>query len=350
MDERKSRREQRLEEKHAAEPEKVSEKTPPSAEPAKPALPQEKKPAGGFFGNLFGKKSAEQTPAEMKGIPLLPKPWPPEKKLSPEEEEHEKEAMAESLLEELNLPVHVKERGEELTRQRVKSFIAEKNRYPTENEYDEIAENVYEQLKSEYVKPKTPAETERKITESALGPQPAEQPLNKREQRRLEREKHRGISQQQAATRAPPQLRATVPPRAERRRRKPGEEAEEEFPISETPASEEQPTPAELFGDEEKGNEEITETEEAAESEGKKEAEELFGEEEKGEAEEEAPATEELEQKERCPTCHRQTEKLVYCPNCGNAFCESCTKQRIVLLDKIKYQCPKCKAEFKTKL
>jgi len=50
-----------------------------------------------------------------------------------------------------------------------------------------------------------------------------------------------------------------------------------------------------------------------------------------------------------CPNCSTKTEHLIFCPECGAAFCTHCAKQAKALEDKISYVCPKCNAEFKAR-
>ncbi|MFA6268936.1 MAG: hypothetical protein WCW13_02390 [archaeon] len=50
----------------------------------------------------------------------------------------------------------------------------------------------------------------------------------------------------------------------------------------------------------------------------------------------------ELSDKEICPNCKKETEKVVYCPKCGTAFCENCSQKEGNQLI-----CPKCKARVK---
>lgn len=53
--------------------------------------------------------------------------------------------------------------------------------------------------------------------------------------------------------------------------------------------------------------------------------------------------------KNKCPTCGIRTDDIVFCPHCGTAFCSHCAKKVQVLEDKVKYVCPKCGGEFKTR-
>lgn len=45
----------------------------------------------------------------------------------------------------------------------------------------------------------------------------------------------------------------------------------------------------------------------------------------------------ELDDKEECPNCKKDTDKILYCPNCGTAFCDKCSKKQ-----GDSYLCPKC--------
>jgi len=48
-----------------------------------------------------------------------------------------------------------------------------------------------------------------------------------------------------------------------------------------------------------------------------------------------------------CPNCNNKTKEFIYCPNCGQAFCDHCAKQVQVQEESIKYTCPNCSNEFK---
>lgn len=50
-----------------------------------------------------------------------------------------------------------------------------------------------------------------------------------------------------------------------------------------------------------------------------------------------------------CPNCKTKTEHLVFCPECGSAFCTHCAKQTKAIDDRISYTCPKCGTEFKAR-
>ena len=46
---------------------------------------------------------------------------------------------------------------------------------------------------------------------------------------------------------------------------------------------------------------------------------------------------------QKCPNCGAQTDKTIYCPKCGTAFCGACAKAKGVG----EYTCPKCQTKTK---
>jgi len=46
---------------------------------------------------------------------------------------------------------------------------------------------------------------------------------------------------------------------------------------------------------------------------------------------------------EVCPNCKKESEKIIYCPKCGTAYCENCAKSK----QGNEYTCPKCGAKTK---
>ncbi len=51
-------------------------------------------------------------------------------------------------------------------------------------------------------------------------------------------------------------------------------------------------------------------------------------------------------EKNLCPSCGKKTEKIIYCPSCGNAFCLACAKDLEKGGGRMKYRCPKCGKRF----
>jgi len=49
-----------------------------------------------------------------------------------------------------------------------------------------------------------------------------------------------------------------------------------------------------------------------------------------------------VEDSETCPNCKKETDKIIYCPKCGTAFCGKCSKK-----DTGGFACPKCGAKIK---
>lgn len=50
---------------------------------------------------------------------------------------------------------------------------------------------------------------------------------------------------------------------------------------------------------------------------------------------------------EKCPSCKKETEKVLYCPECGNAFCKNCAAAFKRKGNDNYLVCPKCQTEVK---
>lgn len=320
---------------------------------AQAAQPQKKK---GFLDAIFGifgglaSKPKEAKPEITASRPLT----------KSEEEERVRDEIVESILGESE---HLDEKHEKtitLTRERIEQFKERHGRYPTDNEYEEIAQEIYQQLEEgrmkeergkELVKEKERAEKLHGREKRFVGPgkemeaPAAEQTpgLNRREARRLQRMQRNEGTEIEEQPRQPQQK-----PEMKHGKRKAGQKEEEEFKAEE-PQYQGEPTeglfgeeePGKLFGEE--GTGEIGEGQEG------------FGELE-GEVKEESSELQELEGEaemlgapKKCPNCKRPSNKAVYCPSCGNEFCDQCAKEKIVLIDQTKYICPVCSYEFKLK-
>jgi len=52
-------------------------------------------------------------------------------------------------------------------------------------------------------------------------------------------------------------------------------------------------------------------------------------------------------EKNRCPNCKNASNDIIFCPECGSGFCNHCAKGIEVLEGHVKYTCPKCGQQFK---
>lgn len=50
-----------------------------------------------------------------------------------------------------------------------------------------------------------------------------------------------------------------------------------------------------------------------------------------------------------CPHCQVKTDTIVYCPNCGNGFCPNCAKSAKSEGDRTNYTCPICSHSFSSR-
>ena len=186
----------------------------------------------------------------------------------------------------------VKKKTMELALHEVKKFKDTHKRLPKKQEYDKIAENIYEQLKREELK-------ERLLSEA---------------------EKTGG-----------------------RRKRKKKVEDGEEKPFGKKSAQKKEVLAvldnlkglevSDLFGDDQKKP-------------GKKKSGELDELSNLGldfEEEKELKLGDKKEAKEgNCPSCGKPAKDIIYCPGCGTAYCKNCAKKVEKLADRTKYYCPSC--------
>lgn len=192
---------------------------------------------------------------------------------------------------------------EKLALEEVERFKIRNNRMPNSKEEEQIAENLFKQLKNE---------------PSAESNNP--QNISRRSSRRRERgNENEGLGGQ-------------------------AEESIKETPIM-TPAQNESTSEVtnvkDLFGENEDTKQGKKETDEFDISLGDlNESDSIVSKET-----EEISDIEEVdsEDKKTCPNCKKQTNKIIYCSKCGTAFCDNCAK--IQGSDKL---CPKC--QTKTKL
>ncbi len=210
-----------------------------------------------------------------------------------------------------------KEEKEEITMQlaldEVKKFKEQHKRLPKKEEYEKIAESIYEQLhdqakrakKAERLARKRPSKRDKKA---------------QRDEKRAKRKRRRG---------------------------KKDEEEEQEEALDQKSA---------LFGKMKGAAKGLTQEEIKGMS-----VEDLFGgTEKKGKGKAGQSIGDEFdlaglsnldssvqEEREKCPKCGAETDEVVFCPECGTAFCENCAKKVEKLGSTKTYTCPKCKNKIK---
>lgn len=190
-----------------------------------------------------------------------------------------------------------KERGEKekevtmhLTLQEVRKFKEEHKRYPEKAEYDRIAENIFQQLKDKDVREQASKQIERRRGREAVKGKKVAVEGDEKGWSEFE-EADKQIAGQQEKDKA--KLLASL-------------------------------SVEDIFAEEKKG----------AQSGAQKEEGEEFSLGELGEAE------------QQCPKCGKQASKVVFCPECGTAFCYSCAKkvERIGSIETV--VCPECGKKF----
>jgi len=226
----------------------------------------------------------------------------------------------------------VKETSTEIAINEVDKFKKRNDRYPKDNsEIEEISKNVFDQLKTDLEEKKIEKE---KISENM--------------------ELDFGETQEEAGTEKESFLEKRKAKRSERTEKRrqykdkkeidASDEGKEEPVVTEPMAMKENPDEIEdLFGEKDKRKQ--SERGELKKLAGIDELESLSG--DLGDDEFDLIEKETETTQNNCPFCNSKTKELIYCPNCGQAFCDHCAKAVEVLNDSVKYTCPKCKNEFK---
>lgn len=201
----------------------------------------------------------------------------------------------------------------ELALQEVKKFKQKHSRLPEGSECDEIAENIFSQLKKESFK-----EVEGKESEG---------PRERFEKRKMLKEKFEKKMERETTGESV---------QAEEESEKESKTGGIEIPTEKALSLE----GLELPGKKSKKNnalklEELNLAENAEELkfEGLEDVENI--------------GVEHETEKNKCPNCSNKTEDFIFCPECGSAFCTHCAKRIQTVNDKISYVCPKCGKEFK---
>ena len=235
----------------------------------------------------------------------------------------------------------VKERSTEIAIKEIDRFKEANSRYPGKQELDVISENVFEQLRREIEVGK--AEMQRQAKAQGLADEgeigAAGQGGKSFLEARRERRKGRAVS-------APAE-------KGGRRRRRHGEEDEGLEPMQEM---EEPPTAAAgdagagLEAMEEFAGDEIPEDEDSANVQKLAGIDELANlEESLGDADDDSDSVEKEIDSDLnvCPRCGTRADELLYCPSCGEAFCDHCAKAVDTQGNTVKYTCPKCGKDFR---
>jgi hypothetical protein len=201
-----------------------------------------------------------------------------------------------------------KSEDKELALQEIEKFKKENNRMPNKKETEQIAENLYTQIKNNPVD---------------------YQDVSTGETRGQERRGHRRDNRQGGKI---PGVEEPINP--------PKETIEDN--LSKEMNLEEEPNQnfKNLFSDEEKKTSNKDEFDLGLDDE-----DEDFSNKELDKFDEEEELREITEDKESqiCPNCKKQTEKITYCPKCGFAYCKSCSK----IVNGNEAICPKCGTKTK---
>ena len=296
------------------------------------AASKEKKP--GFLEKLFGKKPQ------------------PEVKPSPHIDNSTEERLARNKL---------KEAATQMAMEHLKEFKEKNQRYPGKEEMDSIAQQIYSQFERSVAMEKAGREEPSK--EGGFGI-PA-QGKSVAEERRARRGRGRGAGKaeekktvQSAGNESVASGKAGSPAEMRRRKRLERKGKKEMDGGEETPVMGEQAVemPKEeaknlsvqdLFGTDKQAGE----SDDKLSLEGLEDIDELKDlDKELSEIHDDLHLTKEIEtSKNKCPGCGTKTNELVFCPSCGNAFCNHCAKKVDVQKEFVGYTCPKCSNSFKLK-
>lgn len=218
----------------------------------------------------------------------------------------------------------VKKQSSQLAAREIRRFKEKFNRLPKTGEFDEIAENIYNETRNE-------------TAQAAKRPLPS--------QKKLEEELH-GRFRHSKTIEEPEQKRQAVKQQVQEER-----PAEQQAIVRQEQAQKKEVSIAELLQginveeEPEKKKEGLSIDDLNLETDDLKKSLELLPEDEGSEN-----LLKEVESDiNTCPNCGSKTEHLIFCPNCGTAFCTHCAKAAKAMEDKISYTCPKCNAEFKAR-
>jgi predicted RNA-binding Zn-ribbon protein involved in translation (DUF1610 family) len=220
----------------------------------------------------------------------------------------------------------LKERSTQIAITKVDEFVKQNNRYPNKDEINKMAENVYELLKKELESDK---EEKNKFEDDIdLGefekPEAGKNLLEKRKEERKKRKEENVEQEKQKETEL--------------------EQVEDDEKIEDIPNTDDLEEDSEIEKSPETEPEDI-DTENVQKL---AEIDELSSLEDNLSEDGFDMVDKEIETGLNiCPRCGNKSEELIYCPKCGEAFCDHCAKSVEVQAESLKYTCPKCGTEFK---
>jgi len=205
----------------------------------------------------------------------------------------------------------LKEKNSRVAEQELRKFREKFRRLPKESEFDEIAENIASQVKSE---------ANGVVSEKPAAKMRERQGKNAKSANEVQQVPERKVQQEQKKP-------------ADAKKKQSMEELLSGFSGSGVPE------------DEGKQNDEMSfEDSLGLDSEDLKKSVGEFGDEDSENILKESDAKD-----ISCPNCRSKADHIIFCPNCGAAFCAHCAKAIKDAGDKVNYTCPKCGTEFKAK-
>jgi len=210
----------------------------------------------------------------------------------------------------------------------VQRFKDKHNRLPKKDEYDSIAESIYSQLRDNEERQKALERLERKRPKAYSA---------KRERHGRERpEGEQGEDERKEA--AFEELQRAAKGLSEKEIK--GMSVDDLFGAGTGKAKKKGEDEFGLTGG---GREESEEEEFGRDNGDKKQDEDEFG---LGELSDLGEGQQETD-KQKCPKCGNETDDIIFCPECGTAFCEKCAKAPEVQGNVKTFTCPNCRQKIK---
>lgn len=247
----------------------------------------------------------------------------------------------------------VRAKSSELSLKEVDSFREKHDRYPDRKELDVISQNVFDQLKRELEKADAEAE-EIYLGEEEKGGKKGKTVLELRKEKRkeIQEAEEKNKRSDKKGSRGKQEENATGKMDTGEAGQTEGAAEEEETAFDMKALASEEEVPQIPKGD---GKSPLEELEELEKMERDDNVKKLASIDELSKLEKELSSAGDFDLVEKevetthnnCPRCSNKAVDIVYCPNCGDAFCDHCAKKVEVQEDAVKYTCPKCNAEFR---